>query len=217
MICLLICTHNPSKYLLEIIRNFKDRKFKILIVDDGSKYNKIILKEATKFKNVIILRNSKNRGKGWSLKKGFTFIKNKMKANKIVTVDGDGQHLIKDVKKLIQVSYKNKYKILIKNSQDQKEFIRIYEINKKIKEYLSDGYNIFTDYIYIDYILTKDEFKKYKNNYCIYFNVENFNHCSIKFKKDDIYFPIYKSIINEKKLEEIFTMNKKYVFYKNLN
>ena len=53
MICLLICTHNPSKYLLEIIRNFKDRKFKILIVDDGSKYNKIILKEATKFKNVI--------------------------------------------------------------------------------------------------------------------------------------------------------------------
>jgi len=58
---------------------------KLLVIDDGSDFP---VKKSGKY---LVLRNSKNKGKGHSLKRGFEYaLKNGYDA--VITLDGDGEH-----------------------------------------------------------------------------------------------------------------------------
>ena len=94
-IYIVIPVKNPDNELLKIVKFFQKR-YKIIIIDDGSTLNTNFFRYIAS-KNVEILKNNKNMGKGYSLKKGIKRVI-KRKIYGIIQADGDGQHSINDIK-----------------------------------------------------------------------------------------------------------------------
>jgi dolichyl-phosphate beta-glucosyltransferase len=87
------------KRILEYIKP-KFKKFEIIVVDDGSKDKtiEIISKYQKKNKEIKILKNQKNKGKGYSVKKGIL----EAKYNLILFSDSDLATPIEELEKLEQ-------------------------------------------------------------------------------------------------------------------
>ena len=74
----------------------------IIVVNDGSNASYIFNKLAT-FPQVTVLHHAVNQGKGRALKTAFHYVLNELSYLKaVVTIDADGQHLTKDIMKVIQ-------------------------------------------------------------------------------------------------------------------
>ena len=96
-IILIIPTLEPNENFIEIVDRYKKSFNNIIVVNDGSPrlydetFNKI------KDKGVVILTHALNFGKGRALKTAFNYVLNNYKsAVGVITVDSDGQHLVKD-------------------------------------------------------------------------------------------------------------------------
>ena len=93
-----------NNFIEELVKSFSN----IVVVNDGSKpkYDKYF--DSLKKKNIVVLRNHINYGKGRSLKTALNYILNEYKDVKaIVTADSDGQHSVKDIKKVGDSAIKN--------------------------------------------------------------------------------------------------------------
>ena len=94
---ILIPSYEPDSLLVNTVKGLYEEGFSILVVNDGSseKYEEIfsqVLSMAT------YLKYAKNRGKGGAMKYGFKRIKSLFpEAEYVITVDGDGQHSLKDI------------------------------------------------------------------------------------------------------------------------
>lgn len=100
-VIILIPSRNEYSTLRKILKKIH-REFLILVIDDNSKDNthKYLLKNKIPF-----LRNSKQLGYESSLIKGFKHVlKNRKKINYIITMDADGEHSFKDIKKFLNIS-----------------------------------------------------------------------------------------------------------------
>ena len=71
--------------------------FPIIVVDDGS-YESIEMLES--FKRTHIIRNKKNKGKGYSILKGIRY-SSSLNCTHSITIDGDGQHNPKNIQRFI--------------------------------------------------------------------------------------------------------------------
>lgn len=102
----LIPAYNPDVSLLNLIVEVRDCGVTsaIIIVNDGSRKEcKKIFEQCLKNKDVEIIEENVNRGKGAALKTGFKYILDKYKDVKgIVTADADGQHLAIDIKRVLE-------------------------------------------------------------------------------------------------------------------
>ena len=100
-IVILIPAYNPTSELIDLIKELKHNLYShIVVVNDGSSliYTNIF---NTISNDCIIINHDKNCGKGIALKTGFNYIlKNFHNISTIITVDADGQHLVKDINKL---------------------------------------------------------------------------------------------------------------------
>ena len=100
-VIILIPSRNEYSTLRKILKKIH-REYLILVIDDNSKDNthKYLLKNKIPF-----LRNSKQLGYESSLIKGFKHVlKNRKKINYIITMDADGEHSFKDIKKFLNIS-----------------------------------------------------------------------------------------------------------------
>ena len=94
---LVIPAHNEAPTIREVVLKALSYIHEVIVVDDGS------TDETTKILEklpVTVLRNSQNRGKAFSLWRGFQHALDRG-ARAIVTLDGDGQHLPEDIPRLI--------------------------------------------------------------------------------------------------------------------
>ena len=65
--------------ILQIIDYLKPKfEFEILIINDSGKKNQILESISDKFDNISIINNSKNFGKGYSIRKGISFLRGKL-------------------------------------------------------------------------------------------------------------------------------------------
>lgn len=97
-ILIIASAFNEEEHIREIINKCLKYSDNVLVIDDGSTDN--TLEEVRKTK-AIYLDNKINRGKGYSLKRGFDYaIKNKFKT--IITIDADGQHDTDYIKELLK-------------------------------------------------------------------------------------------------------------------
>ena len=99
---ILIPSYEPDNRLVDLIDKIDRERFDIVVVNDGSnkEYNKIFDKIKDK---VHLISYQDNQGKGYALKKGISYIKDKyQKDYLIVTMDSDGQHTIEDAIKLCE-------------------------------------------------------------------------------------------------------------------
>jgi len=94
MISIVIPTYNEENnighVLADIRENFQGQDYEIIVVDDGSVDNTFEKLKAEK--NIILIRNNKNRGYGKSIKIGVE----RSSGEIIIMMDADGQHKAKE-------------------------------------------------------------------------------------------------------------------------
>lgn len=103
----LIPAYNPENEFVNYVQQLKVNGFEnIIIVNDGSeeqccKTFSLIENQS----NCFVIHHTINRGKGAALKTGFKYILNKYESfEAVITLDADGQHLIKDVLQLKEMN-----------------------------------------------------------------------------------------------------------------
>ena len=100
LVSIIIPAYQPDEKVLSTIQGLIEAGFDdILVVDDGSSESceKIFTAiEATK--KCTLLRHAVNQGKGAALKTATKYFNESRKDREVVvTVDADGQHLVKDI------------------------------------------------------------------------------------------------------------------------
>ncbi|WP_333502252.1 glycosyltransferase family 2 protein [Vagococcus bubulae] len=98
----LIPIFEPTDKTIAFMKKLTQEPFPISVVDDGSgelyqeKFQQLSLM------GVTVLSYLVNHGKGYALKFGFRYIQKIYPTSHIVTADGDGQHSIENIKRMIQ-------------------------------------------------------------------------------------------------------------------
>jgi glycosyltransferase involved in cell wall biosynthesis len=124
---ILIPAKNEEKNIAKTINNYK-RYGKIVIVNDRSSDRTLLFSKNNTFK---VLNNQKTLGYDFSLRKGINFIKKKNDSKYILTIDGDGEHPLVNLNKIIK--YMKNYDLIIFNREKL----------KRISEYLINIISIF--------------------------------------------------------------------------
>lgn len=97
-IFVVIPTYNEAKTIGYIVKNLNERGFRVVAVDDGSRDHTIV--EANRYGAELII-NSKNAGKGRCIRQGLEYALEKG-CDAAITMDGDGQHDLREIDKFLQ-------------------------------------------------------------------------------------------------------------------
>ncbi len=93
---ILIPSYNSNKRLQKLIKQIKDRhENQIIVIDDGS-----AIPIDLEYKDISLIQNESNMGKGISLKRGFDFARQKGFSH-VVTMDSDLQHDPKELPRFL--------------------------------------------------------------------------------------------------------------------
>lgn len=111
--CLIIPTYNNDRTLhrvLEGVLQFGGPN-NVIVIDDGSTdQTSEILKDYQE--RVILLRNSQNKGKGYSLRRGFQEAIHRG-FDRAITIDSDGQHFPEDIPNFVKAAQQNPSAIIM--------------------------------------------------------------------------------------------------------
>ena len=102
-LAILIPAFNPNQNILDLVLDLSYFKWnEIIVVNDGSsKESQIFFDNLNDIENVHILTHLSNQGKGAALKTGIYYLNSKLtELDGLITVDSDGQHLVKDIEKI---------------------------------------------------------------------------------------------------------------------
>ena len=91
---------DPDRKFQGVVQGLLDKGFEhIVIVNDGSsKENLHWFDEAAEHENCVVLHHEVNKGKGRALKNAFGYVlENLPGVEGVITIDGDGQHLLEDI------------------------------------------------------------------------------------------------------------------------
>lgn len=117
-ILILIPALNPTKEFEEYVDLLIKNDFKnIVVINDGSQEEcKVIFDNISKKEGCNIITHDVNQGKGKSLKDGlkyFNELENKNEFSGVITVDCDGQHLVKDILSIAKEMENNSESLLL--------------------------------------------------------------------------------------------------------
>mgnify|MGYP000220025661 CR=1 FL=1 len=111
---IIIPAYEPDKRLIQVVQDItiKLPKARIIVVNDGSGSSYNDYYDETAFIGATVLTHPVNKGKGAALKTAFAHIQEEvvsqhLSAQPIVTVDSDGQHLIKDIVRVAKTIEEN--------------------------------------------------------------------------------------------------------------
>ena len=91
--------------------------FPVLVIDDGSTDDTGTIAEV---KGATVIHHDHKKGKGHSLREGFDYAL-LHHYDGVITMDGDGQHDVKDLDRFIQVATKHKSSIIVGNRMTNTE------------------------------------------------------------------------------------------------
>ncbi len=109
MIVACIPCYNEEQNIAKVIIETKKFVDQVIVCDDGSNDFTSVIAENL---DVIVIKHKKNLGKGIALKSLFNKSKS-LKANIIITLDGDGQHNPNQIPQLIDPILKNEFDVVI--------------------------------------------------------------------------------------------------------
>ena len=154
----LIPSYEPDEKLEGIVKELVENKFKVVVVNDGSsKDYKKYFDSIRKISHVI--EYDVNQGKGYALKTGMKYIKVTYKDYIVITMDSDGQHTVKDAKRLCEYTEKHPKELVIgKRIRSGKTPLRsklgngitkvVYYLTTGVKVYdTQTGLRCFTEYL----------------------------------------------------------------------
>ena len=111
MVSVIIPAYQPDEKVLATIHGLVEAGFDdILVVDDGSSEScENIFQSIEETKECTLLRHPVNLGKGSALKTAIKYFNEERKDREVVvTVDADGQHLVKDIEAVSEVALESK-------------------------------------------------------------------------------------------------------------
>ena len=131
--------NNLKKFIKEI-----HKRYKVLIIDDCSNDNTSAWLKKNK---INFIKNKKNIGYEQSLIKGLKILSKVKKVEKIITMDADGQHKIKHIKKFINVSNNKNPDLIIGSRKKKNRFIesiisKIFQMKYSLEDPLS-GFKLY--------------------------------------------------------------------------
>jgi glycosyltransferase involved in cell wall biosynthesis len=108
--CVIIPTYNNASKIEAVIEDVLKETQNIIVVNDGATDDTALILE--KYKTLTIISYTKNKGKGFAIKKGFK------KAIELgfdyaITIDSDGQHIASEIPNFVTAHNKNKDAIII--------------------------------------------------------------------------------------------------------
>lgn len=111
-IAIVIPTYNPTELILSTLADLNTNSYLMglpkIVVNDGSTEPNLFLQQLSKDNNVLLVHHNINLGKGAAIKTAIrALIEKGMPIDCIVTVDSDGQHLAKDVSRVIESALKD--------------------------------------------------------------------------------------------------------------
>jgi len=109
--CVIIPTYNEARAIAELIRDIRRQGLEAVVVDDGSRDSTARIAREN---GAVVLQNPRNQGKGASLRKGFQYALGEGFAA-VITMDGDGQHLPRDIASFLELSRHTPAGIIIGN------------------------------------------------------------------------------------------------------
>ncbi len=107
---------DPDKKFINVIESLLQEGFQhLVIVNDGSKdERRHFFDEAAAMPGCTVLTHEVNKGKGRALKTAFGYVREKLPALRgVITIDGDGQHLTKDIIACGQRMLENEEKVVL--------------------------------------------------------------------------------------------------------
>jgi len=119
--CVLIPTYNNEKTLRRVIDGVMQHvspKHIIVVNDGATDATSTILSDYQN--SITVLNNEKNRGKGYSLRKGFKHA-NEKGYSYAITIDSDGQHSPDDLPKIIQACLEHPGAVIMGSRNMQQE------------------------------------------------------------------------------------------------
>jgi len=131
--------NNLKKFIKEI-----HKRYKVLIIDDCSSDNTSTWLKKNK---INFIKNKKNIGYEQSLIKGLMILSKVKRVEKIITMDADGQHKIKHIKKFINVSNNKNPDLIIGSRKKKNRFIesiisKIFQMKYSLEDPLS-GFKLY--------------------------------------------------------------------------
>lgn len=147
---------NESTVIQDVVKEIKESGFEdIIVVDDGSSDDTFL--KAKEIESVIVLRHKINRGKGAATKTGIEAAK-LLGAYIIVTMDGDGQHDPRDIKKLIKPIIDRRKDVVLGSRLKNPEGMPYY---KRLHNYIA---NLITWYLFGLWVTdSQSGFRAYSN------------------------------------------------------
>ena len=115
-ITIIVPSYNPDEKLLEVVKGLREGGFEdILVVNDGSKEECVhYFEEVSVFPEVTLLTHEVNKGKGRGMKTAFSYVlENRPDSIGVITVDGDNQHTVKDVKYMAERMIEDPHSVFI--------------------------------------------------------------------------------------------------------
>jgi len=100
-VTIIVPSYNPDDKLEEVVKGLVEGGFEdIVVINDGSKEECLSHFEAVKqYKEVTLLVHEVNKGKGRAMKTAFNYVlQNRPESIGVITVDGDNQHKVKDIR-----------------------------------------------------------------------------------------------------------------------
>ena len=107
---------DPDQKFLNVVTGLVDAGFEdIVIVNDGSKPENVHwFEKAAAMPGTHVLTHEVNMGKGRALKDAFAYVnENRPNSMGVVTIDGDGQHLLKDIIACAQAMLEHEDKVIM--------------------------------------------------------------------------------------------------------
>lgn len=113
---IVIPSFNPDEKMVNTVKGLLQEGFdNIVVVDDGSAAgHRKYFEEIKGLAGVEVLVHETNRGKGRAMKTAFAYIAGNFHGiSGVVTVDGDGQHLTKDIRNCIALMEAERDKVIL--------------------------------------------------------------------------------------------------------
>ena len=133
---IVIPSYNEAESLTEVLSELtcfaKENRFKIIMVNDGSKDNTQQIIAGFINESVITLRHKINRGYGAAIKTGIKAAT----TTYVITVDADGQHRKEDILKLYNEIRKTDADLIVGGRLDQKDSALMRGMGKSVIRFL---------------------------------------------------------------------------------